>query len=314
MVSYDSISLSYADAAICKCSERIIQVLCQPKTVIDGDGAVTSVYGYLRNIRVSVTQAGLWLTGSIAKYVNGNNLDSINLDQVKDAFNELSDTFEIDIGKSNVTRIDLAANIELANPVADYLSVLGDSSRLDRFFYGNDTLYYQSQSKAKTKAKTKPKTLVFYDKVAEVKKELPANCIGKNILRYEMRLNGRLPQRFSLPEVTANTLTDKVFFHNVSDLWLTEYEAIHKKSNIDISYQPKTVAEGERILAAYALSELPEDKYNNFLTALSFDHPEYYSRFRKKVSELRYNNYATESRGLSEELTSKIIEQRECSP
>lgn len=310
MVSYDSISLSYADAAICKCSERIIQVLCQPKTVIDGDGAVTSVYGYLRNIRVSVTQAGLWLTGSIAKYINGNNLEPLTLDQAKDAFNELSDTFEIDIGKSNVTRIDLAANIELANPVTDYLSVLGDSSRLDRFFCGNNTLYYQSQRKAKTK----PKTLVFYDKVAEMKKELPANCIGKNILRYEMRLNRRLPQRFSLPEVTANTLTDKAFFYNVSDLWLTEYEAIHKKNNIDISYQPKTVAEGERMFAAYALSELSEDKYNDFLTALSFDRPEYKSRFRKKVSQLRYSNYATESGGLSEELTSKIIEQRECSP
>lgn len=310
MISYDSITLSYADAAICQCPERFMRILCQPKTVIDADGVVASIYGHLRNIKVSITQAGLHLTGSIAKYINGNNLDSITVDEVKDAFNELSDTFEIDIGKSNVTRIDLAANIELANPVTDYLSVLGNSSRLERSFCGNNTLYYQSQSMAKIK----PKTLIFYDKVAEMKKELPAKYIGKNILRYEMRLNGRLPQRFSLPTVTANTLTDKVFFHNVSDLWLTEYEAIHKKSNIDISYQPKTVAEGERMFAAYALSELSEDKYNDFLTALSFDHPEYNSRFRRKVSQLRYSNYATESGGLSEELTSKIIEQRECSP
>ncbi len=153
MVSCDSIILNYADSAICQCPERIMQMLCKPETVTDADGVITRIYGHLRNIRVSITQAGLHLTGSIAKYINGNNLDSINLDQVKDAFNELSDTFEIDIGKSNVTRIDLAANIKLANPVTDYLSILGDSSRLERSFCGNNTLYYQSQSVAKKSLK-----------------------------------------------------------------------------------------------------------------------------------------------------------------
>lgn len=114
---------------------------------------------------------------------------------------------------------------------------------------------------------------ILRDKVAEMKKELPSNFVGQNILRYEMRLDGRLPKRFSLPTVTANTLTDKTFFNNVSELWLTEYGAIHKKSNIDLLQQPKSVSEEKKMLVAFALSELSEDKYNNFLTTISFDHP-----------------------------------------
>lgn len=307
MIAYDTIVCSYADSAIIR-AENIASRLWEPRFLTNEVGEVTSIIGHLKNMRVTVTQAGVRLLGSLSKYIKGTNLSDISLEEVREASSEISDVLEIPAEKMKLFRLDVAANIKLENNVPSYFPFLGDSSRLERCSWAGSTLYYSS----KKVAKTKPKQLVFYDKVAEQKANGETVPDVPNLLRYELRLNGRLPQQIGVPEVTLATLCKPDFFGKVCDIWLNEFQMINKVGEYQAPAGKLTDAAIEKELNAFAISQLTAEQIEVFFAAVNFQRRASKSQLLKKVREVRGKNAGITFQVM--ELENKILEQRSLSP
>lgn len=98
----------------------------------------------------------------------------------------------------------------MAHPVENYLSKLGDMPKLLRYHFDVGTLYY------KPKGKQQLKVFAFYDKKADAVAKnmaLPVGFDEANLLKYEMRLNRRLPNSWEYQRLQPQ-LYQKISFIN----------------------------------------------------------------------------------------------------
>jgi len=187
------------------------------------------VYGSLDGLKVTVFCSGISIIGSLSKYLYPNTIYPLDRHTTKEAIENISDDLNIDFTKADVTGLEFGTVLLLSNSVHRYLARLGDMPYpMHRYQFGKDTLYYVTGSKQQPP----PKAFAFYDKVAEAKKKnltLPNGLEGKNILKYELRLNRRLPKQLNIPTVKAFTLYDRSFYRALLQQWQRNYFAISKK-------------------------------------------------------------------------------------
>lgn len=185
------------------------------------------IFGGLGGLKVSVYPNGLYFTGSLAKFLYPGNIYPLDRHSTAEAVEKLSDALHVDVGAARVTSLEFGTHFIMKHPVGAYLSRLGDMPRLMRLPTGADTLYYRA------KGKHPAKKLCFYDKVAEAKvkgETVPGVFDGANLLRYEMRLDGRLPQQLGVPAVQASTLYESDFYRMLVRKWQAYYFSISKNN------------------------------------------------------------------------------------
>jgi len=192
------------------------------------------VRGEHKGLKINVCETGLGFYGSLCKSKHKNNLASYNRLEVKETFGMLSEGLHLPMEKSKITRIDPAGNLYLNHSPANYYPFLGKCKYFERWSRKN-TLYY---SKAQ-------KVLALYDKIVEMRKAggIPSNLDGQNVLRYEMRLLGKLCQELKVNEVNAAMLYDVDFFKMIVNKWANEYYSIVKVNCISQNHfqEMKTV-------------------------------------------------------------------------
>lgn len=178
------------------------------------------ITGDLNGLRVSTNGAALKVGGgSLARWYHGNNIETLNKADTRLAIEALSDTLGVPMDKADLTRIDIAATIETEKPVTTYLGAFGAYKRARRIEYLTGLEYLGRDV-----------SLCLYDKTAqmETKREpIPQEYAGKNLLRYELRLQKRLP-RLLKAEPTAGTLWQDATYTALLELWAKEYRNIER--------------------------------------------------------------------------------------
>ena len=189
----------------------------------------TSLFGYKDNLKVSVYNGGVHIYGSLPKFLyDGSNIFPLDVKHTAEAIEKISDTFHIKIEQATITEIEFGANFMMSHKVSEYLCKLGELDRMQRVYFDADTLYYQGTGKKK-----KPKKLVFYDKIAEAKEsgmQYPSDFEDKNILRYELRLKGRISRMIGVPIIRGATLYDFPFYEKLTGIYQQHYYAIKKQN------------------------------------------------------------------------------------
>lgn len=128
----------------------------------------------------------------------------------------MSDTLHTDISKADVTGLEFGTILLLSKPVEAYLQRLGSMPNMQRLHLEQGTLYYKSKSKMQ------PKNFAFYDKATQELQggvTLPVGLEGQNLLKYELRLNRRLPKQLNVKEVKASILSDREFYRALVVRW-----------------------------------------------------------------------------------------------
>ena len=173
--------------------------------------------------------------------------------------------------------------------VDEYLKKLGDMPKLARYHFDVGTLYY------KHKGKQQPKVFCFYDKRADADAKrliMPDGFAGTNLLKYEMRLNGRLPQQIGVPEVQASTLSESEFYRLLVRKWQAHYFSISKLNQLktEVMSEIKTVSDAFDVLVARLISQSDQSQITAFLEELKdakvFDDRKCYTRLKKKIIEV----------------------------
>lgn len=267
-----------------------------------------SVYGNVENIKVTQYFGGYSIQGSLPKFLYGNNVCQLTRKEVGLAIEKLSDRLHLPLDDADITKIEVGANICLAKQHTAYTRLLGDMPRMQRVSMA-DSLYYQGSGRVY------PRQYYFYDKVAEVKKHggtMPQGLEAANMMRYEMRLNGRLPFQLSIPEFKGSTLQDRVVYQELIDRWLNGYLSIHKLVNMEDEHLKKgmSVKEAQEVFIAQQIAKGGSSMIDEFIAKLKqnecFDNRLYYNRVKSNLQKLASKTKLSVDNGDIEELTAKV--------
>ena len=218
ILSYDTIKLTLTR----KCLYTPISFVKEIEKYVDVDirerhGEVTFT-GKVKNFRIWGNNHYVSLQGSIAKFIKGNNLEDVTLAEVKEGIAELGALLHLPLEKASLGRVDLSCNLLVDNYPEFYFNYLGELPRFNRRIYENSTLYYEE----------KQKTLVFYDKVAEMK-----HWGNEYVLRFETRVTGYELKRIWNEQwrLTASALYDSYFYYMLCRNSRDWYCSIQKKGD-----------------------------------------------------------------------------------
>lgn len=272
-----------------KATPDVSKFLDRAKDQIDHETGEICTFGSLEGLKVSIYTGGISIIGSLAKYFYPNNIYPLDRHTTAQAIEKLSDSLHICVDDAKVTGLEFGTQFVMAHPVENYLSKLGDMPKLLRYHFDVGTLYY------KPKGKQQPKVFAFYDKKADAVAKgmaLPVGFDEANLLKYEMRLNGRLPQQLGLPEVTASTLSEKPFYRLMVQRYQESYFAISKNNQIktDVMDEIKTVSDAYDVFVARLMSQSSQTQVADFLEELKdakvFCDRKCYSRLKKKIMDV----------------------------
>ena len=268
-----------------------------------------STFGSLEGLKVNIFTGCISITGSLAKYLYPNNIYPLDRHSTKEAVQKLSESLHLDITGALVASLEYGTQFVMRQPTDAYLQLLGDMPRMLRANLGGGSLYYQ------TRSKEQPKTFVFYDKVADAQAKgmvLPKGFEDANLLKYEMRLKGRLAQQMGVPEVKASTLYEKEFYRLLMVRYQQSYFSIIKKNRFksNAMEQIKTVTDALEVLFAKLISQSNQEEINGFLEDLKqaqvFNDAKYYSRLKTRLRDIQSKGGAVVPDSLIKELDDEI--------
>lgn len=220
-----------------------VTLYIDPETVPNYGGAVETIVNNLGNVTLLDTPAGdsvlighiggltvtrypnnVLISGSLPKYLYGNNIARLDRRGTAAAIEKLCDELHTDITTAKVTALEFGAVFTLARPIREYYARFGNVPQMIRYIeVPGETIYYR------TKGREFAKQLAFYDKSKESAAagvEAPPGLT--NLLRYEMRLNKRLPQMLQEREVTARKLYNNTVYTKIMSKYKDNYFAIPK--------------------------------------------------------------------------------------
>lgn len=303
---YDKVKLWTART---RATPDVSKFLDKAKDLVDHETGEVCTFGSLEGLKVSIYTGGISIVGSLAKYLYPNNIYPLDRHTTAQAIEKLSDSLHLCLDNAKVTGVEFGTQFVMTHPVESYLSKLGDMPKLLRYHFDVGTLYY------KPKGKQQPKIFAFYDKKADAASKcmtLPDGFTNANLLKYEMRLNGRLPQQLGVPEVTAATLSKRSFYRQMVKRYQDSYFKISKSNQIktDVMDEIKTVSDAFDVFVARLITQSNQTQIAGFLEELKeakvFDDRKCYSRLKKKIQEVTTKVGVTVSDELIKELDDEI--------
>ena len=255
-----------------------------------------NVFGSLEGLKVCMYVGGYSIIGSLAKYMYQSNIYPLDRHTTAQAIEKLSDSLHLDLKEADVTGVEFGTQFLMKKPPQVYINKLGDMPRRKRLLCAESTLYYTgtgSQQRQRQK-----QVLCFYDKRADAAAKgliMPQGFERSNLLRYELRLNGRIPHQTGRHTVTASTLSDREFYRQLVTMWKDNYFSISKLNGVkqNVMNEIKSVKDAKDVLFARLLSQSGKDVITDYLEELKqnnvFKDSKYYTRTKNALLEIGNN-------------------------
>ena len=308
---YDKVKFFVDRSIIGSQYTNITNHLEKAKVETDQTTGETRTKGTMNGLSIGVLGGGVFVEGSLPKYHYGSNIYPLDREGTKECIEMISDTLGIEMSGADVVNIEFGTTFIMQYKVSAYLAKLGEMSRLQRYNFNADTLYYKGSGKVQ------PRVYTFYDKLADCKAKhlpYPIDFEDKNLLRYEMRLKGRLAYQLGVPEVKASTLYDRQFYRELVRRYQDSYFSISKinELNPNAMKEIKNVSDAFNIFVARLLSqtEQPQRQIDTFINEIKaagvFEDKKYYTRLKDKLNDIVTKDNITISNELIKELDDAI--------
>lgn len=208
-----------------------------------------SITGRLGNMKVNVNEHRVKIGGaSLCKYFLGDNLKEMSRNEIKSAFQKMSDDIHLPIKDAEIKSFEFGKNIITNHQPQTYFRYLGNKPHSNRFEQKNSLYYSQNSTQ-----------FVGYDKILEFKKSggiLPALYQNCNLLRLEKRYQKNVANYFKCPAITASMLYDEIFLTNIENDWYNDYQKIHKIKIIKIDFDMINTVNKYKLLGVLELIKL----------------------------------------------------------
>lgn len=212
--------------------------------------------GMIRNMAVFVTEDKIKIDGSIAKYLNKNNIENFDFRLFRFAIMKLSEELGVDMSNARIRRLDIGANFELKDKVSNYFSALFYLRYYQRDFSRKTTLrFYANSSK---------NNLLFYDKIMEfasknkklIKDDSSYIDTFENLMRYESMIQSRPSKILGIPDLRISDLFEPENSKKALRYWYDMYFKIEKKAVLDYPKQLKTLYGFEKFMKRYIIQTM----------------------------------------------------------
>jgi hypothetical protein len=167
--------------------------------------------------------------GSLAKYLNGENVSNLTLQQVEGAIRKLENEIGLYLDTAVVKMVECGISLITNEQPTEYLKLFGYPARYTRHEHatmtGVETVTYSTETGAYQ--------FTGYNKVLEVqrkkKQSIPALFEGANILRLEYKIVRRrgIKARFKR-DLTAYDLFNPIVYRELQSLFIEAYQAVPK--------------------------------------------------------------------------------------
>jgi hypothetical protein len=275
----------------------------------------------LKNLRICQNPRYLTIMGSLAKYLNDENITPLSREQVKQATEKLENELGLSLKNAIVCSLEFGTSIITDKKPFEYLKLFGYKNRLIRDVYSDETINYRVRRNcSKWKGigtvnyftPTGPSGFIGYDKIKEMKKQIiPHPFEGRNVLRLEnkMRENRLIAAKYKTV-LSAYALFSDSVFKKSKELFLEEYKKIDKmgRSVYDTKSKNITPKKFMKLLAELYHQSLPES-YDDFIQRLIVDDklsPKSLERIRAEHKKLANDIYLSDANPLIKELDNKV--------
>jgi len=199
------------------------------------------IEGYAENIRVVANNRFITLTGSLTKFLKGDNLFCIDVSDSKLAIEKISNWLHLCFENANLLRVDVSNSIKVKNNPIDYFVLLGNKGNYQpQPKYDNKILngIYYGQKPKNDKYGNASYWTSFYNK-------------GENLLRYELKvlrpkavlkpiLGDQQPQLKHLYQTDVNNLLVKRWNKNFKKIETikeipNEIDLVHPEINKELN-------------------------------------------------------------------------------
>ena len=295
--------------------DSIIQYLDNPCEIVNkSTGEIIGYNGRLENLNISVYNSGVSIKGSLAKFMYSDNIVSLSKRTTKEAICKLSDSLNINLAEANLTELEIGSNFLMQHPINRYLDLLKEAPYLNSIRTTLDTLYFRSQGRARGRVGKNNKVLCFYDKIKEVENReglIPDVYANQNVLRYEIRYNGRIARQLRTSEVTAGLLYSDKLYNHIKKEYVNNYNSIVKTNYMmSNSSNIKTVTDAFNLLFAKLINEKDNQVIDSFINDLksqdTFEDRKYYTRLKNKLNEVAIITVDKTNQDLAKELDDEI--------
>lgn len=308
---YDKVKLWIDRADVGEQYPNLANYLDEAKEQTDLNTGEVRTFGNLQGLKVNIYVGGLSVIGSLPKFLYGNNIIPLDLQTTKDTLVKIADALHLSLDEAKVTGLEFGCNFVMRHRVSEYLDRLGDMPRLQRYRFSPETLYYRHRGLQQ------PKTFVYYDKFADARAkqmEIPQGLQDANLLRVEMRLEGRLPHQLGVPEVKASTLTERNFYRLLMQHFQSAYYSISKRNKLKAEYmgEIKSVSDAFDVFVGLLIdqTEQSQDKVSAFLEELKeakvFADRINYTRLKQRIERAANKAHLTMTDEMVRELDNVI--------
>jgi len=200
---------------------------------------------------LKLTPNYLTVSLSLSKLLLGTNQFNVTRKDAALALLKLQDILGIDISSAKVSRIDIAYNISMDQPLETYFKLLCSKDKMKRWTISNETLYFTNKNKGMK--------LVFYNKtnqLSDTKQVVLPENLTKNILRYEISLTSKVIKKLGYHEITCATLIDEAFYQSLVELWYNEYKTIIKLSYSEATNYGNNLSEFKEYLMMAGIEKI----------------------------------------------------------
>ena len=174
--------------------------------------------GKLGTLTVKQYPDGVYCTGSMAKYLNGENVSTLARHGVRDALSKLEAATGWDLQRAEVKTLEIGATFPVKNPPGNYLASWGNLPRFTKSTY-------QKKGLEAVTLFTGQRSFTGYDKRAEAK-EIPVIFSGAELIRLELKYKKAL--KHYLGKLTPWDLAEKEIYTGLVKRWQGFYFAIPK--------------------------------------------------------------------------------------
>jgi hypothetical protein len=197
---------------------------------------ITTIQTTYQDCFFSLSPDYLTVSAKLPKVLYGTNQINFTLRESKLAILKIQEILRINVLGAGVSRVDLAYNMVMDQPVENYFKFLCNKDSMKRWFIFNESLYFKNKSGSKE--------LNFYNKTAHLKdtrQEIMLDNVNVNLLRYEFRLKSGLAKTVGYRVVTVANLIDERFYKLMRQLWYDAYKSIDKLSYTSAAANIKNV-------------------------------------------------------------------------
>lgn len=251
--------------------------------------------GNLNNLSISIYNNGLNINGSIPKYRNNNNFETLSRQEIEDSYLEISDKLHQPIYDSNVSKFEFGTNLQVDKSPKDYYPFLAYSNGYTRNLI-KGSLYFINNLRSQ----------VFYNKKTELIKKgfvFPLELKDHNYLRHELNYERNIANQFNRQKIQVHDLYNQDFFNVLVLDWKAQFDKITKHQTT--TYQNMTSKNAHNLLMEMYIQEKGLDATLEYIKTLknNFSTERDYYRFRASIKQTIQTGVKSE---LMQELEEKI--------